>query len=48
MVKLKLTEKAQQLQQLLSDDHPLQKVVVTMNEGFPVVSDDRGAHHYFS
>ena len=45
MAELKPTEKAEQF---LSDDHPLQKAITILNEGFPVASDDRGAYHYYS
>jgi hypothetical protein len=44
MTLLKPTEKTEQF---LSDDHPLQKAITILNEGFPVASDDRGANHYF-
>jgi len=44
MTELKPTEKAEEF---LSDDHPLQKAITILNEGFPVAADDRGAHHYY-
>jgi hypothetical protein len=41
---LRPTEKAEQF---LNEDHPLQKAITILNEGFPVASDDRGASHYY-
>lgn len=44
MTKLEPTKKAEQF---LDDEHPLQKAITILNEGFPVASDDRGAKMYF-
>ncbi|GMH50940.1 hypothetical protein TrRE_jg3946 [Triparma retinervis] len=44
MTKLEPTKKAEQF---LDDEHPLQKAITILNEGFPVASDDRGAKMYY-
>jgi len=44
MTKLEPTKKTEQF---LDDDHPLQKAITILNEGFPVASDDRGAKMYY-
>jgi hypothetical protein len=45
MLQLEPTKKTEQF---LSDDHPLQKAITILNEGFPVATDDRGAKMFFT
>ena len=44
MLQLEPTKKSEEF---LDDEHPLQKAITILNEGFPVASDDRGAKMYF-